>query len=527
MKRTKAIFNRGSWSVLAPLILIVALLTSSALAQNHDTGARAGLQRLTFARHVDTPFTLGTATTALTNASTVVGKCDKVVDTTQDVACQVTMAVSGGSVPTFGTTGDGGDIADADALISCCSGTADVLVVTAITKCGGSGPPPGFTIIGCGAVGGHGIVSVNALAGSQLGVEITHEFLHNQGRGHRGDAGEAPMTPGAILNPVLTLTSNIINGLECGNLHTGATFTAADNGPIVDPPPVIICPAPATAECTTKSPSGTPKTSPPILAFLAGVSATHPDAFGGLCEPTPTLANNAPVFFAKGTTPVTFTATGVDFLNASSQCQANVRVVDTTAPSITCPAPITVECKQAGGTPASDPAIAAFLAGSSATDICDASPTLSNNAPAFFSTGTTAVTFRAADADLNVNQCSANVAIKDTTPPVVTALSATPDVLWPPNHKYVPVELSVSVKDTCDVSPMCKVTSVVSSEPPLGGGSGNTEPDFLITDALKVLLRAERDGTGPGRTYTMTVTCTDQSGNSSQRATVVTVPHNQ
>ena len=95
MKRTKAIFTRGSWSVPVSLILILALPAPSGLAQNHDTAARAGRQSLTFARHVDTPFTLGTATTALTNASTVVGKCDKVVDTTQDVACQVTMAVSG------------------------------------------------------------------------------------------------------------------------------------------------------------------------------------------------------------------------------------------------------------------------------------------------------------------------------------------------------------------------------------------------------------------------------------------------
>jgi hypothetical protein len=65
----------------------------------------------------------------------------------------------------------------------------------------------------------------------------------------KGLTRDQHFAPGAILNPVLTLTSNIINGLECGNLHTGAAFTAADNGPIVDPPPVIICPAPATAEC--------------------------------------------------------------------------------------------------------------------------------------------------------------------------------------------------------------------------------------------------------------------------------------
>jgi hypothetical protein len=137
------------------------------------------------------------------------------------------------------------------------------------------------------------------------------------------------------------------------------------------------------------------------------------------------------------------------------------------------------------------------------------------------------VTFRATDVDLNVGQCSANVAVKDSTPPVITAVSATPNVLWPPNHELVPVTLTTSVTDTCDPSPMCKVTSVVSSEPPLGGGSGHTEPDYLITGASNVLLRAERDGTGPGRTYSITVQCTDQSGNSSQKATVVTVPHNR
>jgi hypothetical protein len=526
MKTTHANFNLWLRGVPVLLAFILALSTSSTFAQSHDTAARAGLQSLTFARHVDTPFTLGTATTALTNASTVVGKCDKKVDLTQDVACQVTMAVSGSSIPTFGTTGDGGDIADADALISCCGGLADVLVVTAISKCGGSGAPPGFSIIGCGAVGGHGIVSVNALAGNQLGVEITHEFLHNQGRGHRGDAGEAPMTPGAILNPILTLTSNIINGVECLNLHTGATFTAADNGPIVDPPPVISCPAPVAAECTTKSPSGAPS-SPGITAFLAAATATSPDAFGGLCEPTPTLANNAPSFFSKGTTSVTFTATNVDFLGTSSQCQANIRVVDTTPPSITCPAPIAVECKQSGGTSVSDPAITTFLAGSSATDICDASPTLSNNASALFPLGTTGVIFKATDADLNVGQCSANVVIKDSTPPVITAVSATPNVLWPPNHQFVPVALTASVTDTCDVNPICKVTSVVSSEPPLGGGSGNTQPDYVITGASNVLLRAERNGTGPGRTYSVAFQCTDKSGNSSQKTTVVTVPHNR
>jgi hypothetical protein len=515
--RTTNILNLCLWRVLALLSLIAALAAPMAWAQNHDTAARAGLQNLTFARHVDTPFTAATATTAMTNASTVVGRCDSRVDTTQDVACQVTMAITG-AIGTFGTTGDGGDIADADALITCCNGTADVLVVTAITLCGGSGPAPGFTIIGCGSVGGHGIVSVNSLPGNQLGVEITHEFLHNQGRRHRGQAGEAAMTPGAILNPVLTLTSNIINQVECGNLHTGATFTAADNGPIVDPPVVITCPAPVTAECTTKSPSGTPKTTAPIPTFLAGATATHPDAFGGLCEPTPTLTNNGPAFFPKGATPVTFTATEVDFQNLSSTCQANVTVVDTTAPSITCPAPIAVECTQSGGTPASNPAITAFLAGASATDICDPSPTITNSAPAFFPLGTTGVAFRARDVDLNVGLCSANVTVGDTTPPVISC--NTPATITPPD---APITFTATATDVCAPNPPVAITGFTCFTT---NGSGKvidkTESCFVQIQGPSIRIE---DSGGVNDTIQWTVRSTDANGNTAVKTCSVTTVH--
>jgi len=140
VKGTNYIFNKPLWGVLA-LLSLIAALPGPTWAQNHDTAAQAGLNNLTFARHVDTAFTTATADTAMTNASSVVGRCDSRVDTTQDVACQVTMARNG-SIGTFGAQNDGGDMADADALISCCNGTADVLVVTTITKCGGSGPAP-------------------------------------------------------------------------------------------------------------------------------------------------------------------------------------------------------------------------------------------------------------------------------------------------------------------------------------------------------------------------------------------------
>src|SRR2546425_4918555 len=551
MTATNRISKRAVWRVVALLGLIAALSAPPAFAQHHDTAARAGSQALTLSRHVDTAFTLATAQTAMANASTAVQTCDVTPNANEDVACQVTMQVAGGAVGTFGTTGDGGDMILTDAAMTALinSGTANVMVVTAIGRCGGSGPGPGFTIIGCGNIGVRGIVSVNTLPGNQLGVEITHEFLHNQGHQHRGcqnaactaaglvgtqrcgcctgagtgTCAEGPSTPGAILNPVLNLSSNVLNQAECASLHTGPSFTAADNRPIVDLPPTFSnCPASATVECTSSA--GAQRTDPQIASFIGGVTASDE-----ACEPPPTLTNNAPAGFPKGTTVLTVTATGGDFLNASSSCQLTVRVVDTTAPSITCPAPITVECSQVGGTPASDPRIAATLAGASATDVCDPSPTISNNAPAFFPAGTTAVSFRAKDADGNVGQCSDNVIVTDTTPPVISAISVSPNVLWPPNHEFVPVQVSVTVTDVCDptVAQSCHIVSVTSNEPVLDAGSGHTSPDWEVTGNLTANLRAERSGPKSGRTYTLTVQCTDAANNSSTAGVTVTVPHDQ
>jgi hypothetical protein len=87
----------------------------------------------------------------------------------------------------------------------------------------------------------------------------------------------------------------------------------------------------------------------------------------------------------------------------------------------------------------------------------------------------------------------------------------------------------------CDAAPKCQIVSVTSSEPVLAAGSGNTTPDWIISDpgpkaspaVLGVQLRAERTGSGPGRTYTVNVSCADASGNATAGSTTVTVPHNQ
>jgi hypothetical protein len=115
--------------------------------------------------------------------------------------------------------------------------------------------------------------------------------------------------------------------------------------------------------------------------------------------------------------------------------------------------------------------------------------------------------------------------ILDTTPPVISSVSASPNVLWPPNHKMAPVAVAVSASDTSSPTVTCKITSVTSNEPLIGPGSGHTAPDWQITGDLSVNLRAERSGTGNGRVYTLAVQCTDASNNSSSARTTVSVPH--
>jgi hypothetical protein len=101
--------------------------------------------------------------------------------------------------------------------------------------------------------------------------------------------------------------------------------------------------------------------------------------------------------------------------------------------------------------------------------------------------------------------------------PVISGASASPDMLWPPNHTFVDVTINYTETSTC---PSTCALSVTSNEP------GTDE--WIIVDAHHVQLRAERDGNGFGRIYTVTITCTnDTNKQSSTKAVTVFVPHDQ
>jgi len=131
-------------------------------------------------------------------------------------------------------------------------------------------------------------------------------------------------------------------------------------------------------------------------------------------DPNPTVTSNAPAFFPLGTTAVAWTAT--DASGNKATATQNVTVVDTTPPTfLTVPADVTVTQTSPNGTPVN-------IGLATATDIVDASPTITNNAPALFLVGITTVTWTATDHSGNAATATQKVTVVANTP------SSTPGV---------------------------------------------------------------------------------------------------
>lgn len=231
---------------------------------------------------------------------------------------------------------------------------------------------------------------------------------------------------------------------------------------------------------------------------------------------------------ASGSTPtVQFPGTGafnvalqVGDGTASSSCNATVTVQDTLAPSIVAPPDVNnAECVSSGG-------VAVALGTPTVGDICDATVSVANNAPAVFPIGTTNVTWTAEDDAGHVGTDTQSVTVVDTTPPVLT-LSVSPTSLWPPNHRFWTITAHITVSDVCDGAPVVRLVSITSNQPVDGRGDGHTSPDVrgaaFGTDDRVFELRAERRGART-RIYTITYEARDAHGNVTMRQAFVQVP---
>jgi hypothetical protein len=170
-----------------------------------------------------------------------------------------------------------------------------------------------------------------------------------------------------------------------------------------------------------------------------------------------------------------------------------------------------------------------------ATDVC--SPNVSIvSTPAsgsIFPLGTTTVATSATDAGGNTATCPFAVTVADKEAPSINNLVLTPTQT--PNRDWVDVTVNYAEADNCRAATcVLSVTggetrssdlSIVGSavRDIMASSSDSTVGSFIIIDAHHVRLSADRSGRGNSRTYTITVTCTDPSGNKTVKSADITV----
>lgn len=126
--------------------------------------------------------------------------------------------------------------------------------------------------------------------------------------------------------------------------------------------------------------------------------------------------------------------------------------------------------------------------------------------------------------------CSSHCKLEPPAPsnqePDCTLAAASPDELWPPNHKYVPISIT-GVTDPDGDSLEITILSVTQDEGTQARGSGKTCPDARGIGTSTAYVRSERTGGGDGRVYHITFSADDGNGGECSDTVTVCVPHDQ
>jgi hypothetical protein len=260
-------------------------------------------------------------------------------------------------------------------------------------------------------------------------------------------------------------------------------------------------------------------------------------------RPSVTVLNDGRIFVAGGAS-----AGGSVTTNST---EIHYGLMPNAAPAARAGEDQTVECTSTGasvtldGTDSDDPDGDDISYEWSAAGIAFDDPT-SATPMATFPNGPTLVTLTVTDGRGGVDVDDVLVTVVDTTPPVI---QCTTDIiaLWPPNHEMAPVVIRVEASDACsDPGDVVVTCSVASSESDDATGDGAFAGDVDGCDGCAsavsvtlswsessrawigvVDLRAERDGSSAGRTYSISCEVEDGSGNTATASCVVVVPHDK
>jgi hypothetical protein len=113
--------------------------------------------------------------------------------------------------------------------------------------------------------------------------------------------------------------------------------------------------------------------------------------------------------------------------------------------------------------------------------------------------------------------------VEPNQPPIINAVTANPEQLWPPNHKAVDVTITADATDPDGPEGIVKITYSVVDE---YGEYDVAEKDLPENGVISLI--PERDGKDKdGRVYTIIVTVYDAAGLSDSASVDVVVPHDQ
>jgi hypothetical protein len=440
-----------------------------------------------------------TATDASGNASTTTFNVT-VRDTTPPVLTKpANVAVEqqdrAGTVVTFATP-TATDVCDASPSVTC-------------VPASGSKFPLGATSVTCTATDASGNASVTSFTVTvrdttppviQKPVDLVVEQISLAG---------TPVTfPPFVVTDVCDASPRVVASPASGSLFplgtTTVTVTATDASGNASTatfvvtvrdttPPAITKPADITVEQATHS--GTAVTFAPTATDICDA---HPSV---VCVPA------SGTVFPLGANTITCTAT--DASGNSSQTTFKVIVKDTTPPTITKPADLTI-LRTSVPVPASDPEIAAWLLQFKATDVCDAAPTVHDDATSF-PAGSTVVHFTATDASGNVATAQGTVTVQ-TTPITIQITSPSVGLI---TSQSVTVTYTTTGSPTSVTLAGTRTLSAASS--PAGAGPTYTlQGDYSITATA----------TGPQGSATASVTFSiDQTPPVVTIASPVAAPH--
>lgn len=118
------------------------------------------------------------------------------------------------------------------------------------------------------------------------------------------------------------------------------------------------------------------------------------------------------------------------------------------------------------------------------------------------------------------------VTVLETQLPAITNISVRPSTLTSSDDKMEDVTINDEASHNCSAEIICSLT--VSSKEQLNATEKADEPpDWRITDAHHVRLRAVRSSEPNKRIYTITISCKDVSGNSPSKTVTVSGPQKQ